>query len=210
MIKLFVVDDHYMVIEGIRSLLQTETGVQWMGHAGNADSCLAFLQQQQPDVILMDINMPGMSGIELCKEVKAKYPAINIIALSTFNQSSYVNKMLENGADGYLLKNATRDEIMEALHTVLKGGKYLSFETAKLLRADEQRDTPMLTRREKEVLELIAEGLTNQQIADKLFVSPTTVVTHRTHLLEKLNAKNTAALIKIAALKGLIVDGGGF
>ncbi len=206
MIKLFVVDDHYMVIEGIRSLLQAEQDVQWMGNAGNADSCLAFLQQQQPDIILMDINMPGMSGIELCKVVKAKYPTVNIIALSTFNQSSYVSKMLENGADGYLLKNATREEIMEAIRSVIKGGKYLSFETAKLLRADERRDTPMLTRREKEVLELIAEGLTNQQIADKLFVSPTTVVTHRTHLLEKLNAKNTAALVKIAALKGLIAE----
>ncbi len=209
MIRLFVVDDHYMVVEGVRALLSNEPEVDWLGHASNADSCLAFLKLHEPDIILMDINLPGMSGLELCKAVNQKYPAIKIIALSTFNQGSFVAKMLEYGAMGYLLKNASREEIMEALHTVRNGGRYLSFEAAKMLQAPVKDGTPVLTRREKEVLELIAEGLTNQEIADKLFVSVTTVVTHRTHLLTKMNAKNTAALIKIASLKGLITAGDG-
>lgn len=204
MIKLFVVDDHYMVIEGIRSLLKNEKQIMWMGNASNAESCLAFLQQQQPDIIFMDINMPEKDGIELCKEVTEKYPAIKVVALSTFNQRGYVNKMLENGAMGYLLKNASREEILEAMETVMKGEKFLSYETALLMAQEEKTEPMLLTRREKEVLVLIADGLTNQQIADKLFVSITTVVTHRTHLLEKLGANNTATLIRTAVARKII------
>jgi DNA-binding NarL/FixJ family response regulator len=103
-IKVFITDDHYMVIEGIRSLLQHEKGIEWMGHATSAASCLAFLGQEQPDVILMDINLPDQSGIDLCKEVKQKYPAVFILGLSTFNQQSFIEKMLNNGASGYVLK----------------------------------------------------------------------------------------------------------
>ena len=98
-IKVFIVDDHYMVVEGIRSLLQNEKTIDWTGHAMNADSCLAFLRQQQPDVILMDINLPDKSGIDLCKEVKEKYPSVFIIGLSTFNQQSFIQKMMETGED---------------------------------------------------------------------------------------------------------------
>ena len=121
MTKVFIVDDHYMVIEGIRSLLQNEKNIEWMGHATNAASCLAFLKQQQPDVILMDINIPDKSGIELCKEVKEKYPSVFIIGLSTFNQQSFIQKMMDNGASGYVLKNATQEELMEGIETVMKG-----------------------------------------------------------------------------------------
>ena len=204
MIQLFIVDDHYMVVEGIRSLLLHETEISWMGHASNADSCTAFLRNHQPDVILMDINMPGRSGIELCREVKELYPAIRVLALSTFSQSSYIHKMLESGADGYLLKNATREEILEAIDTVLKGRQYLSFEAAGALRKNNETAAPVITRREKEVLELIADGLTNGEIADKLFISVTTVDSHRKNLLAKLQAKNTAALVKLALHYGLL------
>ena len=117
-IKLFIVDDHYMVIEGIHSLLQNEMDIEWMGHAMNAASCLAFLQQEKPDVILMDINLPDKSGIDLCGEVKEKYPAIQILGLSTFNQQSFIEKMIGSGASGYVIKNATQQELMEAIHTV--------------------------------------------------------------------------------------------
>lgn len=106
--SIFIVDDHYMVIEGIQSLLQKETGIEWMGHATNAASCLAFLKQQQPDIILMDVNLPDKSGIDLCKEVKQLYPSIFILGLSTFNQQAIIANMLDNGASGYVLKNATR------------------------------------------------------------------------------------------------------
>lgn len=195
--KLFIVDDHYMVIEGIQSLLREEQGIEWMGHATNAASCLAFLQQQLPDVILMDINLPDMSGIELCKAVKEKYPSVFVIGLSTFNQYSLIEKMIDNGASGYVLKNATREELMEAIQAALKNKTYFSREAAQTMRKDDSVKI-VLTRREKEVLELIADGMTNNEIAQKLFVSVTTVDTHRKNLLAKFEARNIASLIKMA------------
>ena len=202
--KIFIVDDHYMVIEGIRSILQEERSIEWMGHASNAASCLAFLSKQEPDIILMDINLPDKSGIDLCKEVKALYPSILIIGLSTFNQQSFIQMMMGNGASGYVLKNATREELMEAFQVVLKGQTYLSDEVSVVLRKNADAQVPVLTRREKEVLELIAEGLTNNEIASKLFISPATVDTHRKNLLAKFDARNTAALVKYAILHNLI------
>ena len=198
-IKIFITDDHYMVIEGIRSLLQYEEGIEWTGHAMNAVSCSAFLQQQRPDVIFMDINLPDKSGIDLCKEVKSKYPSIHIIGLSSFNQQSYIEKMMDNGASGYVLKNATREELREAIDTVMSGKKFLSDEAAITLEKNEDSKIPILTRREKEILGLIASGLTNQQIGEKLFISTTTVDTHRKNLLSKFEVKNTATLIRLAA-----------
>lgn len=203
--KIFIVDDHYMVVEGIRSLLQNETGLEWLGHAMNAASCMAFLQQKQlPDVILMDINLPDKSGIELCKEVKEKYPGIFIIGLSTFNQQSFIQKMMENGASGYILKNATLEELVEAIETVVKGKTFLSNETAATLRKPDNIAVPVITSREKEVLKLVAEGMTNNEIAQQLFISPTTVETHRKSLLNKFAAKNTASLIRMAAQMQLV------
>ena len=202
--KLFIVDDHYMVIEGIHSLLQNERDIEWMGHATNAESCLAFLKSNEPDVIFMDINLPDKSGMDLCKQVKQEHPSIFIIGLSTFNQQSFISKMMENGASGYVLKNATKEELLLAVQTVMRGRTFLSHEAA--LVADKQPDgaVPILTRREKDVLELIADGLTTQEIADKLFVSASTVETHRKNLLSKLEAKNVASMIKVAAQLKLI------
>lgn len=203
-VKVFIVDDHYMVIEGIRSLLQNETSIEWTGHASNAASCHAFLQQQLPDIILMDINLPDKSGIDLCREVREKYPSVFIIGLSTFNQQSFIQKMLHNGASGYVLKNATQEELLEAIATVAKGKTYLSDEAASSLRKSNNSEMPVLTRREKEVLELISEGLTNNEIAAKLFISVTTVDTHRKNLLAKFDARNIAALVKTAVQMQLI------
>ncbi len=202
-IRVFIVDDHYMVVEGIRSLLQTEQDIEWTGHAMNAASCLAFLQQQLPDVILMDINLPDKSGIDLCKEVKENYPSVFILGLSTFNQQSFVHKMMDNGASGYVLKNATQSELMEAIQAVAKGKTFLSDEVASSLN-ESKASQPVVTRREKEVLELISEGLTNSEIAEKLFVSVSTVDTHRKNLLSKLEAKNTADLVRLAIRHHLI------
>ena len=197
--KLFITDDHYMIVEGIHALLRHETEIEWMGHAMSAASCLAFLQEHRPDVILMDINLPDKSGIDLCKEVKTNYPAIQIIGLSSFNQQSFIQKMIDNGASGYVLKNATREELIEAIATVMDGGKYLSNEASSTLLRDDDSKKPVLTRREKEVLGLIADGLTNAEIAEKLFISTTTVDTHRKNLLAKFEVKNTATLIRLAA-----------
>lgn len=201
--RVFIIDDHYMVIEGIRSLLQNEKEIEWMGHATHSDSCLTFLQNQLPDVILMDISMPDRSGIDLCEEVKIKYPSVFIIGLSTFNQQSFIQKMMDNGASGYVLKNATQEELTDAVETVIKGKIHLSEEASHTLRKQDAAAI-VLTRREKEVLELIADGMTNNEISQKLFISVTTVDTHRKNLLAKLDAKNTASLVRIAAQMQLI------
>lgn len=198
-VKLFIVDDHFMVIEGIKAMLQNEPDLEWIGHAYNADTCLSFLRHQLPDVLLMDINLPDKSGIDLCKEVNEKYDTVRVIGLSTFNQLSYISKMLDHGAAGYLLKNATKQEILAAIHTVMQGKEYLSAEASDMLKKPNLNEAPTLTRREIEVLQLIAEGMTNAEMAEKLFVSTTTIDTHRKHLLEKFHAKNTAALIMAAA-----------
>ena len=198
-VKVFVVDDHYMVIEGIRALLQNEPGIECVGHATNAKSCLAFLQRQQPDLILLDINLPDMQGFDLCKEVKSKYPTIQILGLSTFNQRSFIDKMMENGASGYLLKNAGKEELLKGIEMAMKHKTYLSHEAALSLRNEDSTNMPVLTRRENEILELIAGGLTNQEIADKLFISYTTVDSHRKSLLHKFGAKNVAVLINLAS-----------
>ncbi len=197
-LKHFIVDDHYMVVEGIHSLLQNESDIDWLGHASNAATCLTFLQNNTPDVILMDINLPDKNGIDLCKEVKEKYPKIYILGLNTFNQQSFIEKMIANGASGYLLKNATQQELMEGIHTVINGNQYLSFDAAVAVRKnDKDNEAPIITRREKEVLELIANGLTNNEMAERLFISASTIDTHRKNLLTKFGAKNTASLVKI-------------
>lgn len=192
-----------MVIEGIRSLLQNEPDIDWAGHATNAASCLSFLQKHQPDVILLDINLPDQSGTDLCKRIKQQYPAIQIIGLSTFNQQPIIRNMIANGASGYVLKNATKNELLSAINAVIKGNTYFSIEVVQTLRqpADEP---PVISRREKEVLLLIADGFTNAQIAEKLFISIPTVNTHRKSLLEKFAVNNTAGLIKLAAKHKLV------
>lgn len=202
--KIFIVDDHYMVIEGIKSLLVNETDIEIIGHATNADSCMAFLKLQHPDIILMDISLPNKSGIELCHDVKEKYPSVLILGLSTFNQRSYIDKMIENGASGYLLKNAGKIELLKGFKMVMQGKTYMSHEVAQAMRSSFSKDIPVLTRREKEVLELISLGLTNVEIADKLCISYSTVDTHRSNLLQKFDAKNVAALISLAMKNGML------
>jgi len=203
-IRVFIVDDHYMVIEGIWALLRDEKNIELTGHAGNADSCLAYLKNELPDVLLMDISMPGKSGTELCKEVKEKYPAVFVIGLSTFNQYTYIDTLLKNGASGYLLKNAGKEEIMTAIQTVVKGKTYLSHEASATLKNAPVGEEPVLTRRELEILRLIADGYTNPEIAEKIFLSVSTVDTHRKSMMRKLNIRNTALLIRYALEHRLI------
>ncbi len=205
MIRVFIVDDHPMVQEGMRSLLANEKGIELCGYAMTAQSCLGFFINNTADVILMDINLPDMSGIELCANIKKNYPGIIVLGLSTFNQGSYINKMMENGASGYVLKNADKEELLEAIREVNKGKTYLSFEAGQAMRKDiSTAQIPLITRREKEILSLIAEGYTNPEIAEKLFISPSTVDSHRKNLLAKMNMKNTASLIKFAVENKLI------
>jgi DNA-binding NarL/FixJ family response regulator len=207
MTRVFIVDDHPVVIEGIHSLLRNEKDIEWAGHAMSAQSCLGYFVNNTADIILMDINLPDTSGVDLCAIMKERYPGIFILGLSTFNQGLYIKKMMENGASGYILKNSSREELLKAIHAVCDGGIYFSGEVGEALKQYQRSsvmEIPVLSRREKEVLELIAEGYTNPQIAEKLFVSPFTVDSHRKNLIAKLNVKNTAMLIRFAVENKLI------
>lgn len=208
MITVFITDDHYMVVEGIRSLLANEKDIELIGSASTASSCLSFLQNRQPDVLLLDINLPDGNGIDLCREIRQKYPQVFILGLSTFNHASYIQDMMNNGASGYVLKNATQKELTEAIHLAAIGKTYMAYEVAKTLHSAESRQSPelILGRREKEILNLIKEGFTNPEMAEKLNLSVNTVDTYRKSLLSKLNAKNSADLIRLAFKYKLITE----
>ena len=200
MISVYIVDDHELIIEGIISFLQKEKNIKVAGYATTAMACIDFFKSNTADVILMDINLPDMSGLDLCKLIKTNYAGINVIALSTLNQGSYITQIIENGASGYLLKNADKEEILAAIATVQSGKTFFSFEAGKIYKATTEKKTglPVLSKREKEILKLIAEGLTNLEISKQLFISIDTVDTHRKNLYAKLNVKNTALLIRYA------------
>jgi DNA-binding NarL/FixJ family response regulator len=207
MIRVFIVDDHPVVIEGIHALIQNEREIEWAGHAMNAASCMGYFVNNTADVLLMDISMPGMDGIELCSVMKDRYPGVFILGLSTFNQGIYIKKMMENGASGYILKNSSKEELLKAIRTVSTGGIYFSGEAGESLKEYQKSSKVQLAElsgREKEILGLIAEGYTNPQIAEKLFLSSFTVDSHRKNLLAKLDVKNTATLIRLAVERKLI------
>jgi two-component system nitrate/nitrite response regulator NarL len=204
-ISILVVDDHPMVLEGMRSMLAEIDFVSVAGLASNAYQAIEQIKSELPEVVITDINMPEISGIELTAKIKKEFPHIKVIAMSTFNERSYISQMIQNGASGYLLKSASKEEIESAIQTVNSGRLYMSLDL-ELNKQDpsEIKKVPVLTSREKEVLLWIADGLTNPQIAQKLFVSPHTVDSHRKNLLTKFEVNNTAGLIKLAVRLGLV------
>lgn len=206
MINVYIVEDHAVVVEGIRVLLQNEKDITIVGSSGTAAGCLEYFVNKTADIVLMDISLPDMNGVELCKLLKDTNKEIMVLALSTFNQGIYMNKIMEMGASGYLLKNLTRQELIDGIKTVNKGGVYFSFEAGKIYKStlEKNNQLPVLTKREKEILKLIAEGLTNLQISRQLFISIDTVDTHRKNLYTKLDVKNTASLIRYAIDNGII------
>jgi DNA-binding NarL/FixJ family response regulator len=156
---------------------------------------------------LMDISMPGMDGVELCAVMKEKYPGIMVIGLSTFNQGLYIKKMMENGASGYILKNSSKEDLIKAIHAVHGGSIFFNGEVGQALQEYQKSSKnvlPVLSSREKQILGLIAEGYTNIQIAEKIYLSQFTVDSHRKNLLAKLQVKNTALLIKLAVENKLL------
>ena len=206
-IRILIVDDHPVVVEGLKSLLQQMKEVEISGAVFNAFEAMSFLKTTEVDVVLLDINLPDVSGIDLCKRIRKEYPQIKILGISTFADRSYISRMIDNGASGYLLKSATAEEITEAIHTVMKGKMYLTLSMEHVMRPlsiTPVDSLPALTKREKEILSLIAAGNTNNQIAEALFISPLTVDTHRKNLMTKLNVNNTASLIRFAMEHGLI------
>jgi DNA-binding NarL/FixJ family response regulator len=203
MYTVLLVEDHPLMVEGMIKIIENAKNLSVAGIARNAGECLTVLEKCKPDIILMDILLPGMDGMELCKIISAKPDKPKILILSTYNQRYYVDSMLVNGANGYLLKNASADEIIEAIELVLKGNTYLSGEIEQMIRKNPENPLS-LSRREIEVLKLIAEGFTNKEIADKLFISPLTVDSHRKNLIQKMGVRNTASLVKIAGMEGIL------
>jgi DNA-binding NarL/FixJ family response regulator len=210
-VKVFLVEDHEIVRQGIKALLDGEPDIIVTGEAPNGIEMLKKLEGGQPDVLLMDMNMPEMSGVECTTEVKKRYPGVKVLILSMHDHESYLVDMIYAGADGYILKNSSREELLFAIRKVANDGVYISSEFALNMLAKHKRDTRkqasppvMLSDREMDVLVLIAEGHTNTEIADKLFTSVRTIETRRKNLLDKTGTTNTATLIRYAVLNGLV------
>jgi DNA-binding NarL/FixJ family response regulator len=205
-IRVLLVDDHRLVLAGLRMLLEPLAFMEVVGTATTAAEAYAAVAQYRPEVVLLDINLPDQSGLEVCRQLTDTYPGLKVLALTTLNEKSYVTRMMQQGAAGYVLKNASPEELAEALTRVRAGKKYFSEEVQDLLLQPTPPvpAVPLLTRREKEVLTLIANGLTSQDIADRLFVSALTIETHRRNLLTKFKVNNTASLIRLAAQHGLL------
>ena len=212
MITIAITDDHQMVMQGIETMLKYESDMVISYKYNSVASTLEGLSNHQPDILLLDINLPDGNGIDLCKQLTGLYSKLKIIALSSFSEIAFVKRILGNGASGYLLKNTSKEELITAFKTVLEGGQYLQSDIQKKLLQSSlgQKKSasfiPKLTRREKEVLTAISEELTTQEIADQLFISGKTVETHRMNLISKLGARNSVGLVKIAMEKGLLKD----
>ena len=202
MISIFIIDDHPVVVTGLTALLKNFNEVKVAGSACNGIEAIQFLKSNTVDLVLLDINLPDISGIDLCKKINKEFQGIKILGISTFGERSYISRMIENGASGYLMKNASEAEIWEAIQTVMAGKLYLSISMEKS--NNTYAEIPAITKREKEVLSLIAEGYTTNQMAEKLFISPLTVESHRKNLLMKLNVNNTASLIRTAVTMNLV------
>lgn len=200
--NLLIADDHTLFIEGLSMLVSRIEDVQIVGDAKNGKEVIELCQKHKIDLILMDLEMPQMGGIEATEIIKRDFPNIKIIAVTMLNDYNTIKKALRSGMDGYVVKNLGIAELQNAVETVMKGQIYMSPEITTILalgvagRKPNQAYVPDLTKREKEVIKLIIDGLTNDLIAEKLFLSPLTVSTHRKNVLSKLNLKNTAMLVK--------------
>ncbi len=209
MIKVFIVDDHPIVIKGLLTALEDDPNIQVVGQAESSRDCFLWFEENHADVVLLDIHLDEMDGIEVCKQLIKKMPELGIIGLTTYDQISFVNAMVKNGAKGYLYKNTSEEELMEAIKTVYAGREFFSREVYQKLihQSNKNRSRsfiPKITRREKEVLQLIYDEYTNQEIAKKLFLSVSTIETHRMNLCTKLNVRNTAGLIREAIKFGFV------
>ncbi len=204
-VHILIVDDHPMVLEGMKAMLQLINFIELAGTASNAFEAIDQLKKLRVEVAIVDINLPDISGIELTAKIKKEFPAVRVLAMSTFKERSYISQMIQNGASGYLVKSASREEIEEAILCAYEGKLYLSLDI-NTVEINKQINTPVpvISTREKEVLQLIADGLTNPQIAAKLFISLHTVDTHRKNLLAKMGVNNTASLIKLAVKYNLV------
>lgn len=208
-IKVMVVDDHTIVRDGICALLALVKDIEVIGEASNGGEALKMVKSLEPDVVLMDIAMPDMGGLEATRQICTEFPEIKVIALTQHDDKEFVFPIIEAGASGFISKIAASSELAAGIRSVFQGNSYLSPSVAKILIEDYQRKGSrdpysQLTERERDVLRLAAEGHTTQEIADVLVISPKTVEGHKTGLMAKLGIHNRTELIKYALRKGII------
>lgn len=214
-IKILIADDHALVRTGIATLLQSYPEFVVVGEATDGNEAVEMTGKVQPDVVLVDLAMPKMNGIEATRQIRERYPNTKVLVLTMHENDEYIYQILKSGAGGYVLKDSSREELSSAIRAVARGEKFFSSRVSEIMvesfvKRREQlpvelssADIP-LTKREKEILSLVAEGLTNQQIADKLFISPRTVDTHRTNIMQKLDLHDVASLVRYAMKHGLV------
>jgi two-component system, NarL family, nitrate/nitrite response regulator NarL len=206
MIRVLLADDHQLFIDGLKSFLQDERDIQIAGEALTGLQVLEFLEKEKVDVVVLDIHMPEMDGMETLKILKKKHPKTPVLALTFTDKKYFIDIMLRNGANGYILKDKSKEELLAAIHTVYRGGRYLPLDI--LDKFLEPVLTPDLkdvqfTSREMEVLRLVAKGMENKEIADQLYVAETTVITHCRNLMNKIGVNNRVKLAIYAKDNGL-------
>ncbi len=211
MIKILIIDDHPLVIDGITTMLKDETYLHIEATAKNGKDALDFLATGiAVDIILLDINLPDIDGMRLCELIREKNKTVKIIGLTYINEAGIITQLIKKGANGYLLKSMEKEELIQAVNQVMDGGIYLSkAANEKILKQLQVYDIPKnnipgLTRREKEILQLLSEGLTSHEIGSKLFLSNYTVDTHRKNMLQKFNVHNTQSLMNVVRELGII------
>ncbi|MFI5212096.1 MAG: response regulator, partial [Ignavibacteria bacterium] len=204
--KILIVDDHEVVRDGLKNILTSLENITIAGEAGNGEDAVKMYSSLKPDLVIMDISMPGMNGIEATKIIKEKDPDARILILTMHDNQEYLNQIIRSGAKGFILKNTDKDELLEAVKTVSGGDNFFSKDISKLIidnyirtaketeKNDGYKEVP-LTKREIEILKLIASGYSNQEIANILYISYNTVDTHRKNIMHKLSIKNTAGLV---------------
>ena len=214
-IHILLADDHAILRAGLKMMLNAQPDMEVIGEAHDGRQALHEALRLHPDVILMDITMPDMNGIEATRQVKKQLPDVKVLILTMHENDEYVFQALRAGASGYLLKEAADTDLINALHVIQSGNFYLSPTAQSVMVGDylqrvhagEEKDSySSLTEREREILKLVAEGFTNNQIAERLVISPKTVDTHRTHIMDKLNLHSRAELVKYAMRRGLLED----
>ncbi len=212
-IRILLVDDHAILRAGLRVLLSDEPDIEVVGEAGDGQEAVAKGESLSPDVVLMDISMPIMDGLEATRRIHQCCPEVKVLVLTVHDSEEYLFQILEAGGSGYLVKKSADTELINAIHAVYRGEAFLSPVAAKMVierylhtvgQGEEKQSYEELTEREKEILKLIADGYTNQEIADLLIISVKTVETHRAHILEKLELRTRADLVKYARSQGLL------
>lgn len=202
MIRVILAEDHDILRDGLQSILANDDQIKIVGEASNGKMLIDLMKTVPVDVVLMDINMPVMNGLEATQYITENYKKVKVVALSMMEHSSYLQQMLKAGAKGYVLKSTGKNELIFAIKKVMENEIYISQEMAS--KQDEKEGKVKLTKRELQVLELLAEGLTNKEIAEKIFLSKRTVETHRKNLIVKTKSKNTSSLIKYAINEGIL------